>query len=118
MPKTKFESVIFTAVTAWIMVYIMTLYNTVLAMGSFTNSTFLLVLKEMWFEHVIIFLCAYFISGHIAKYFAFRVVTPSGRPIAIIFASRLSLSYARLPLPASSVCTTPTASQASGRRTI
>ena len=57
MPKTKLESVIFTAVTAWIMVYIMTLYNTVLAMGSFTNATFLIALKGMWIEFIIIFLC-------------------------------------------------------------
>ena len=39
MPKTKGESIFFTAITAWMMVYIMTLYNTVLATGSFTNST-------------------------------------------------------------------------------
>lgn len=89
MPKTKFESVIFTAVTAWIMVYIMTLYNTVLAMGSFTNATFLIALKGMWIEFIIIFLCAYFISSHVAKYFAFRVVTPQDRPIAIIFAIQI-----------------------------
>ena len=74
MPKTKFESVFFTAVTAWIMVYIMTLYNTVLAMGSFSNSTFLTALKGMWIEYVIIFLCAFFISSHIAQKLAFRVV--------------------------------------------
>ncbi|MGN0332487.1 MAG: DUF2798 domain-containing protein [Lachnospiraceae bacterium] len=86
MPKTKFQSVIFTAVTAWIMVYIMTLYNTVLAMGSFTNATFLIALKGMWIEYIIIFLCAFFISSHVAKYFAFRVVRPGDRPIAIIFA--------------------------------
>ena len=86
MPKTKLESIIFTAVTAWLMVYIMTLYNTVLAMGSFTNATFLIALKGMWLEYVIIFLCAYFISGRIAKYFAFRVVQPGDRPIAVIFA--------------------------------
>ena len=89
MSKTKFESVIFTAVTAWIMVYIMTLYNTVLAMGSFTNSTFLIALKGMWIEFIIIFLCAYFISGHVAKYFAFRVVVPQDRPIVIIFAIQI-----------------------------
>ena len=53
MPKTKFESVVFTAITAWIMVYIMTLYNKVLAMGSFTNETFLIALKGMWVEFVI-----------------------------------------------------------------
>lgn len=89
MPKTKSESIFFTAVTAWIMVYIMTLYNTVLAMGSFTNQSFLIALKGMWIEFVIIFLCAYFISAHVAKYFAFRVVQPGDRPIFIIFAIQI-----------------------------
>lgn len=89
MPKTKFESVVFTAVTAWIMVYIMTLYNTVLGMNSFTNATFLIALKGMWVEYVIIFLCAFFISSHVAKYFAFRVVQPGDRPIMIIFAIQI-----------------------------
>lgn len=86
MPKTKGQSIFFTAVTAWIMVYIMTLYNTVLASGTFVNATFLTALKSMWIEYVIIFLLAYFVSSHIAKYFAFRVVKPGDRPIAIIFA--------------------------------
>lgn len=89
MPETKFQSVIFTAVTAWIMVYIMTLYNTVLAMGSFTNAAFLIALKGMWIEFVIIFLCAYFISGRVAKYFAFRVVQYGDRQIAVIFAIQI-----------------------------
>lgn len=89
MPETRTESIIFTAVTAWIMVYIMTLYNTVLASGSFVNQTFLIALKGMWVEFVIIFLCAYFISSHVAKYFAFRVVKPGDRPIAIIFAIQI-----------------------------
>lgn len=84
MPKTKFQSIIFTAITAWIMVYIMTLYNTVLATGTFTNITFLTALKGMWIEYIIIFLCAFFISSHLAKYFAFRIVQPDDRPIAII----------------------------------
>ncbi len=86
MPKTKFQSVVFTAITAWIMVYIMTLYNTVLASGNFTNATFLVALKGMWIEYIIIFLCAFFISSHVAQHFAFRVVKPGDRPIAIIFA--------------------------------
>lgn len=50
MPKTKGESIFFTAITAWMMVYVMTLYNTVIAMGSFTNAAFLIALKEMWIE--------------------------------------------------------------------
>lgn len=86
MPKTRLESIFFTAITAWMMVYVMTLYNTVLATGNFTNSTFLITLKGMWIEYIIIFLLAYFVSGHIAKYFAFRVVQPGDRPIFIIFA--------------------------------
>lgn len=89
MPKTKFESVIFTAITAWLMVYIMTLYNTVLVSGTFMNATFLTALKEMWLEFVIIFLCAYFISSHLAKHFAFRVVKPGDRPIFIILAIQI-----------------------------
>ena len=84
MPKTKGKSVFFTAVTAWLMVYGMTLYNLALAMGSFTNRSFLLALQEMWLEFVIIFLCAYFISSPIAKKLVFRVVRPGDRSIAII----------------------------------
>ena len=86
MPKTKGESIFFTAITAWMMVYVMTLYNTVLATGSFTNATFLIALKGMWIEYIIIALLAYFVSGHLAKICAFRVVQPGDRPIFIIFA--------------------------------
>lgn len=85
MPKTKTQSIIFTTITAWIMVYIMTLYNTVLVSGTFTNTTFLIVFKTMWVEFIIIGLCAYFISSPIAKKLAFRVVKPEDRSIAIIF---------------------------------
>ena len=84
MPKTKFEAIVFTAITAWMIVYVMTLYNTVLATSSFTNSTFLIILKSMWIEFVIIFLCAYFISSKVAKYFAFKVVQPTDRGIVIV----------------------------------
>lgn len=89
MPKTRLESIFFTAVTAWLMVYGMTLYNTVLASGTFTNATFLVALQNMWIEFIIIFLLAYFVSGHIAKRLAFRVVQPGDRPIFIIFAIQI-----------------------------
>lgn len=89
MPKTIGQNAFFTAVTAWIMVYVMTLYNTVLSMEEFTNITFLIALKGMWIEYIIIFLLAFFVSSHIAKYFAFRVVQPQDRPIFIIFAIQI-----------------------------
>ena len=84
MPKTRGQSIFFTAITAWMMVYCMTLYNTVLATGSFTNYSFLIALKGMWIEYIIIGLLAYFVSSHVAKFFAFRVVQPGDRPIFII----------------------------------
>lgn len=86
MPKTRLQSVIFTAITAWIMVYIMTLYNTVRATGQFFNHTFITAFAGMWPEFVIIFLCAYFISSKLARACAFRIMQPSDRPIFIIFA--------------------------------
>lgn len=86
MPKTRGESIFFTAITAWMMVYVMTLYNTVLARGNFTNATFLIALKGMWVEYIIIALLAYLVSGRLAKICAFRVVQPGDRPIFIIFA--------------------------------
>lgn len=80
---------VFTAVTAWIMVYIMTLYNTALAAQSFTNITFLSALKGMWVEYVLIFLCAFFISGKLAPKLAFRVMKQGDRPVFIIFAIQI-----------------------------
>ncbi len=84
MPNTKGESIFFTAITAWMMVYVMTLYNVVLASGEFTNATFLIALKGMWVEYIVIFLLAFFVSSRLAKYFAFKVVQPGDRPIFII----------------------------------
>ena len=60
MPRTRGESIFFTAITAW--------------------------MKGMWIEYIIIGLLAYFVSGHLSKMCAFRVVQPGDRPIFIIFA--------------------------------
>lgn len=84
MPQTKLQSVIFTAVTAFIMVYVMTVYNIALASEGLTNQTFLAAIKGMWIEYIFIFLCAYFISSPIAKKCAFKIVEPTDRPIAIV----------------------------------
>ena len=84
MPETKKESIFFTAVTAFLMVYIMTVYNLALAAERFTNRVFLAALQGMWVEYVIIFLCALLISSRAAKRCAFHIVRPGDRPIAII----------------------------------
>ena len=83
---------------ARIMIFIMTLYNTVFASGSFINFTFLIALKRMWIEFIIIFLCAFFISSPIAIKFAFRIVMPGDRPIFIIFKIQIFTVVVRLHL--------------------
>ena len=49
-------------------------------------------------EYIIIFLCAYFISGHFAKQCAFHVVTFADRPTAIIFAIQTFTVVAQVAL--------------------
>lgn len=78
MPKTKGESIFFTAITAWMMVYVMTLYNIAIAMGSFTNAAFLIALKEMWIEYIIIALLAYFVSDHLINHIHDQIVLSRG----------------------------------------
>ena len=68
MPKTKFESIFFTAITAFGLVYFTTFYNIALSSCHFTNLTFLYAIKGMWIEYAIIFICAYFISSKLAPY--------------------------------------------------
>lgn len=43
----------------------------------------------MWIEYIIIACLAYFVSSHLAKMCAFRVVQPGDRPIFIIFAIQI-----------------------------
>lgn len=98
MPKTRGESIFFTSITAWMMVYVMTLYNTVLATGTFTNLTFFIALKNMWIEYIIIGLLAYFVSGHLAKMCVFRVVHPINYTIHFLrFIIHIFLSFRKHP---------------------
>ena len=85
MPKTKFQSIIFTAIMVFCMVYCMTLYTISLNMGGLRYLCFGLALKEMWVEYVIVYLLAFFVTSNLAKKLAFRIVTPGkDKPIFII----------------------------------
>lgn len=89
MPETKTESLFFTALTAWVMVYIMTLYNTVLSLGYFTNDLFLVTLRGMWAEYILIFLLAFFVSGPKALRLGRRLQLPSGSPIFTVLSIQI-----------------------------
>lgn len=84
MPNTKLESFIFTFITAWLMVYGMTVYNMALSTSGLYNKYFFIALENMWIEFIVVFLCAFFVVPSIARKLAFKIVEPRDRPIFII----------------------------------
>ena len=77
MPKTKFQNLIFTLMTAILMAYCMIVYSVAInSSEGLINQTFLIALKEFPIEGIIVFLLAFFIASPIAKKLAFRIVNP------------------------------------------
>lgn len=75
MPKTNFQSFIFTLMTAILMAYCMIVYSVAInSTVGLINETFLIALKEFSIEVIIVFLIAFFIASPIAKKLAFRIV--------------------------------------------
>lgn len=86
MPKTKFQSVIFTLIMAAIMVYGMIVYNVALNTGGVTNQTFFMALHELPIMLPIAFVLEFFIVEKLATRLAFTVVRPTDRPQIITYA--------------------------------
>lgn len=87
MPKTKFQSIIFTLIMVFCMVFCMTCYTIALKMGGLMPQVLLLAIKEMWLEYVIVFCLIFFVITKAAQKLAFRIVTPgTDKPIFIILA--------------------------------
>ncbi|MBQ9030223.1 MAG: DUF2798 domain-containing protein [Parasporobacterium sp.] len=76
MPKTKFQSFIFTLLMVFCMVYAMTCYTIAGKMGGLTYSVFLMAIKEMWIEYVVVFLLVFFIITRAAQKLTFRIFRP------------------------------------------
>ncbi len=87
MPKTKFQSLIFTAVTVFCMVYCMTVYTIASNAGELTYSVFAAAIKEMWVEFIVVFLLIFFVITKAAQKLAFKFVTPGeDKPAFVILA--------------------------------
>ena len=87
MPKTKFQSVIFTALMAFCMVYCMTVYTIALNYGSLSYQVFPMAIKEMWLEYIVVFCLIFFLITNSAKRLAFRIINPASmQPIYMILA--------------------------------
>lgn len=85
MPKTKFQSIIFTAIMVFCMVYCMTAYTISLKFGGLSYQIFTLAIKEMWLEYIVVYCLIFFVITNTAKKLAFRIINPEkSQPIFAI----------------------------------
>lgn len=85
MPETKFQSVVFTLMMVFCMVFCMTCYTVALGMGELNYSVFSTAIKEMWLEFALVFLLVYFAVTKLARTLALRIADPEkDRPTAVI----------------------------------
>ena len=86
MPKTKLQNVIFTLIMAFVMVYAMVCYNISIDKGGMSNQIFLLAFYEMPIMWPAAFILEFFVVEKLSKFLAFRIVSPTDKPIFIILA--------------------------------
>ena len=87
MPRTKFQSVVFTAMMVLCMVYIMTCYTIANKFGGLTYNVFLIAFREMWIEYVIVFILIFFVITPTAQKLVFKIFKPGEvKPIFMISA--------------------------------
>lgn len=87
MPKTKFQSFIFTLIMVFCMVFCMTVYTISLNEGGLSYKILAQAVTEMWLEYVIVFLLIFFVITKLAMRLAFRVVDPAkDKPIMVTIA--------------------------------
>lgn len=87
MPKTKFQSIVFTMMMVFCMVFCMTVYTVAIGMGGLEYSVFLIAIREMWLEYAIVFVLIFFAITKIAQKLAFRTVNPKeNNPIFVMIA--------------------------------
>ena len=86
MPKTKLQNVIFTLIMAFVMVYAMVCYNISIDKGGMSNQIFLLAFYEMPIMWPVAFILEFFVVEKLSKFLAFRIVSPTDKPIFIILA--------------------------------
>ncbi len=82
MPKTKLQSVVFTLMMVFCMVFCMTVYTISIQMKGLSYQAISLAIREMWIEYIIVFCLIYFIITKLAVKLAGRIVQPgSMQPI-------------------------------------
>ena len=98
MPKNKFQTVIFTLLMSFCMVYVMICYNICLHTGGLSNHTFLIAFHELLFMWPIAFVLELLVVDRIAQKMAFSFVTQKDRPMVIIIAISSMIVMLMCPL--------------------
>ena len=80
MPKTKLQQIVFTALMVFCMVYCMTVYTIARKLGGLSGPVFLLALRKMWAEYVLVFLLIFFCITRLAQKLALRIIPPGALP--------------------------------------
>ena len=104
MPKTKFQSVIFTLIMVSFMVYGMVVYNIALATGTVNVGTFLSAVRELPIMIPIAFAVEFLFVGKIAKKMAFSIMSPAKYPELIKY--MISICTCAIMCPAMSLAAT------------
>ena len=98
MPKTKFQSVVYTIIMATIMVYGMIVYNVALNTGGVNNQTFFLALHEMPIMVPLACVLEFFVVEKLAVRLAFTFMRPTDRPQFITYAIPLMIVCIMCPV--------------------
>ena len=87
MPQTKFQSIVFTAIMVFCMVFCMTVYIISMKFGGLSYKVFALAIQEMWVEYVVVYVLIFFVITRLAQRLALRIITPGiDKPIFMILA--------------------------------
>lgn len=86
MPRTKFQGIVFSLMSALVMVYLMVLYNISLAKGGLKNITFVYTIIGMWPYYLIAVLSVIVIARPLAQRLTFRIFNRGDKPIFIMLA--------------------------------
>lgn len=98
MPKTKFQTIVFTLIMSFLMVYVMIVYNISLSIGGLTNKVFLMAFGELYILWPIAFLLEFFIVDKLAHKIAFSIVKKNDRPYVITLAISVSIVLIMCPI--------------------
>ena len=98
MPKTKLQNVIFTIIMAFVMVYAMVCYNIAIDKGGMSNQIFLLAFHEMPIMWPIAAILEFFVVEKLSKFLAFRIVSPTDKPIFITLAIWFQTTVMNFPM--------------------